>query len=515
MRINPKTAFRIAIGIAAIAYVAYSQWHKPEAAKTGDSKVLAPVEKVDVSRKLGRLVFRPCSLANGAETLSAFCSSLDVPENHAEPNGRKIRLALAWLPATKQAEPDPIFMLAGGPGQGARESFPQIAQAFDEARKTRHIILLDQRGTGDSNPLKCEDSKGNSAVVDDEDYSTASAVEFAARCAKQFADKNDVRQFSTADAIIDLDLVRQAIGAQKINLMGISYGTRVAQQYAKKFPQNTRTVTIDGIAPLDVVLGQEHAKNLENSLDLQFAQCRKDKACLDKLGNPRDQLNQLMATLAKGPIPVHYRDATTGEWKDGQFSAGHVAMLTRMLAYVPQIASLLPLQFSEANKGHPESLMALSEMINRDVSGQIMHGMQLSVMCGEDVPDLVIDPADKDRLLGTGLVELMQAQCAVWPHKTRPADFRTPLKSDLPVLILSGEFDPVTPPNYGDRVAKYLPNSKHIVAKGQGHNVLPVGCMPKLFAKFLESADAKHLDDTCIKTLTYAPMFTGLNGWEP
>ena len=95
MRINPKTAFRIAIGIAAIAYVVYSQWHKPEAAKTGDSKVLAPVEKVDVSRKLGRLVFRPCSLANGAETLSAFCSSLDVPENHAEPNGRKIRLALA------------------------------------------------------------------------------------------------------------------------------------------------------------------------------------------------------------------------------------------------------------------------------------------------------------------------------------------------------------------------------------------------------------------------------------
>jgi pimeloyl-ACP methyl ester carboxylesterase len=214
-------------------------------------------------------------------------------------------------------------------------------------------------------------------------------------------------------------------------------------------------------------------------------------------------------------VPVHYRDAITGEWKDGQFSSGHLAMLTRLLAYQPQAASLLPLQFAEANKGRVDSLMALSEMVTRDISDQIMHGMQLSVMCGEDTPDLVVDPEDSKRLLGTGLVELMKAQCAVWPHKTRPADYRQPLKGDLPVLILSGEFDPVTPPRYGDMVAKHLPNSKHIIATGQGHNVLPVGCMPRLFAKFLESADAKNLDDACIKTLTYAPMFTGLNGWEP
>ena len=289
----------------------------------------------------------------------------------------------------------------------------------------------------------------------------------------------------------------------------------MAQLYGKRYPQHTRTITIDGIAPLETVLGQDHAKNLESSLDLQFAQCSKDKACREKLGDPRAQLNTLLATLTKGPVPVRYRDAITGEWKDGQFSRGHLAMLTRLLAYQPQAASLLPLQFAEANQGRVDSLMALSEMVTRDISDQIMHGMQLSVMCGEDVPDLVVDPEDGKRLLGTGLVELMKAQCAVWPHKTRPADYRIPLKGNLPVLILSGEFDPVTPPRYGDMVAKHLPNSKHIIAKGQGHNVLPVGCMPRLFAKFLESADAKNLDDACIKTLTYAPMFTGLNGWEP
>ncbi|MBP6533529.1 MAG: alpha/beta fold hydrolase [Arenimonas sp.] len=514
MQDKHKKAIRIAAGLALIAYASKAYWLKQPDTDKKPAPVAAAV-KVDTSRTLGSLKFKPCSLAQGTESLSAFCSTLTVPEDHSKPDGRKISLAVSWLPASKQTEEDPIFMLAGGPGQGARESFPSIAAAFTEARKTRHIILLDQRGTGDSHPLKCENTEGESAVVENEDYSAQSAIDFARKCAAVYAGKVDVRQFSTADAIRDLELARKAIGAAKINLIGISYGTRVAQQYAKTFPSSVRTVTIDGIAPLETVLGQEHAKNLEASLDLQFARCSQDKACLEKMGNPRAQLNQLLATLDKGPIPVRYRDAVSGEWRDGEFSAGHIAMLTRLLAYQPQAAALLPLQFSEANKGHVESLMALSEMVNRDVSDMIMHGMQLSVMCGEDAPDLVVDPEDRKRLLGTGLVELLQAQCAVWPHKQRPADFRQPLTGKLPVLILSGEFDPVTPPRYGDMVARHLPNSRHIIVKGAGHNVLPVGCMPKLFAKFLETADAKALDIGCIESLTYSPMFTGFYGSEP
>jgi len=512
MQDKHKNMLRVAVVLAAVAFISRPYWmKKPE---TKAAPVAASV-KADVQRTLGTLAFKPCSLAQGAESLTAYCSTLLVPEDHGKPDGRKIELAISWLPARNQAEPDPIFMLAGGPGQGARGSFPSLAPAFAEARKTRDIILLDQRGTGDSNPLKCENADGESAVVENEEYTTQSAIDFARKCAAVYAGKVDVSQFSTADAILDLDLARRAIGADQINLIGISYGTRVAQQFAKKFPGSVRTVTIDGIAPMDLVLGQDHAKNLETSLDLQFARCKLDKACLEKMGDPREQLNQLLATLAKGPVPVRYRDAATGEWQDGQFSAGHIAMLTRLLAYQPQAAALLPLQFSEANKGHFESLMALSEMVNRDVSDMIMHGMQLSVMCGEDVPDLVIDPQDAKRLLGTGLVELMKAQCAVWPHKQRPADFRQPLTGAVPVLILSGEFDPVTPPRYGDMVAKHLSNARHIVVKGAGHNVLPVGCMPKLFAKFLETADAKSLDVGCIESLTYAPMFTGFYGSEP
>jgi pimeloyl-ACP methyl ester carboxylesterase len=339
MQDRHRNLLRAAVVLAAVAYFTKPYWlNKPKAG--AKPAAVAATVKVDTGRRLGTLTFKPCALAQGSESLSAYCSTLQVPEDHGKPDGRKIELAISWLPASKQAEPDPIFMLAGGPGQGARDSFPGIAPAFAEARKTRDIILLDQRGTGGSNPLKCVNAEGESAVVENEDYSAQSAIDFARRCASVYAGKVDVSQFSTADAIRDLDLARIAIGAAQINLVGISYGTRVAQQYAKQFPASTRTVTIDGIAPLESVLGQDHARNLEASLDLQFARCSQDKACLEKMGNPREQLNRLLATLAEGPIPVRYRDAVTGEWRDGQFSTGHIAMLTRLLAYQPQAAAV-------------------------------------------------------------------------------------------------------------------------------------------------------------------------------
>jgi hypothetical protein len=140
--------------------------------------------------------------------------------------------------------------------------------------------------------------------------------------------------------------------------------------------------------------------------------------------------------------------------------------------------------------------------------------MHLSVSCAEDT-ELKIDPADKDTILGTTMVEFLQTQCAAWPKGARPADFRKPLSGNVPVLAISGEFDPVTPPRYGDEVVKTLPNGRHLVLPGQGHSVLATGCMPKLFAQFVEKADAKALDAGCLKRLKASPPFAGYYGWEP
>ncbi len=500
--------------VIVIAVLAWQRFHVPSPGKPG-ARPDAVAVKVE-PRKLGTLVFTPCTLAPefGTQSLEAQCSTLQVPEDHAKPDGRKISLAIAWLPARGEAEPDPMVMIAGGPGQSALETFPGIAPAFTEVNKKRNIVLVDQRGTGGSNKLSCKNTAGKNAVMEEED-DIAGATAFAARCVTELSKKADLRFYSTTDAIEDLDDVRRAIGAEQLNLMGVSYGTRVAQQYGKKYPAHVRTITIDGIAPNSLVLGAEFARNLEASLDLQFGRCKKDKACVDKLGDTRARLNALMKTLASAPPTVNYRDAITGEASQDVLTPGHVVNLTRMFAYSPQAAGLLPLEINEAAQGRYEPIMALSHLIAGTLGEQIMTGMQLSVICTEDASEMHADATDIGSLLGQDMITVLAAQCSVWPKGQRPDDFRAPLTGNGPVLILSGEFDPVTPPRYGEEVHKSLPNSRHLIVRGQGHNVLPVGCVPRLFARFVDTADAKSLDAACLDKVPYAQPFTGFYGWEP
>lgn len=504
--------------LAAIVLAAVFGW-KMYAAPSKAATVPSAAADADVAvtRRYGQLSFSPCSLVSpmGTQSVDAQCSALAVPENRADPNSRTISLAIAWVPAHGEAQPDPVFMLAGGPGQAAREAYPGIAAAFSETLKKRDLVLVDQRGTGGSNALTCKDSGGKNAFADEDDDTPARASVFAARCAQALAGHADPRYYSTTEAIEDLDAVRAALGAERINLIGVSYGTRVAQQYAKRYPQHTRTVALDGVVPNSLVLGNEHAKNLESSLDRQFARCLDQKGCGDKLGNPRERLNALLTLVDQAPPTVHYRDGITGEAREEKLTRAHIATLARMFAYAPTVAGLLPLELNEAAQGRYEPLMALSKLIASTVGDQLMHGMELSVICTEDADELRVDPADQHSLIGTDLITFLQAQCAVWPHGRRPADFRAPLTGKVPVLLMSGEFDPVTPPRYAEEVLKSLTNGRHLLVRGQGHNVLPVGCMPKLYAKFLDSADPKSLDAACLADVPYAQPFTGFYGWDP
>ena len=479
------------------------------------AKPAAPVPQ----RKLGSIAFAPCTLSpsSGAASVEAQCGTLSVAENPTQPNGRKIALNIAWVPADEKGEiaPDPVFMLAGGPGQAATESYAQVAPAFNEVLKKRHVILLDQRGTGGSNKLACKDDEGNVAVTDEVSEDLETARRFTVRCRDALSKQADLRFYTTTDAIRDLDAVRKALGVAQINLVGISYGTRVAQQYAMRYPASTRTIVLDSVAPNTLVFGNEFAGNLEAALDLQFGQCGKQPACAKALGNPRLQLDAVMAKLRNDPPLVRYRDASTGEQREERLLPGHVAGLARMYAYAPVAASLLPLQLNEAVNGRYDGLMALSQMLQGQLSDVMAFGMQLSVVCSEDAAGLKANPDDADSLLGNQLTDFLAAQCAVWPKGAMPKDFHAPLATKVPALLLSGEFDPVTPPRYGDEVLQRLANGRHLVLRGQGHNVIGAGCMPKLFAQFVDTANAKALDTHCLRTLAYTPPFTSFNGWEP
>jgi pimeloyl-ACP methyl ester carboxylesterase len=478
------------------------------------SLALAPAAHAE--RTLGSLVFEPCTLTSdgSAQTVEAQCTTLRVPENRAAPDGRQIDLAIAWVPSSSaQARPDPVFMLAGGPGQAAREGYVGAASAFAQIRRNRHIILVDQRGTGGSNALACRGADGENAFTEDDGTDPVAAADFARRCATSL--DADPRHYSTGEAIDDLDAVRAAIGAETINLVGISYGTRVAQQYARRYAAHTRSLVLDGVVPNTLVLGSEHAKNLEAALDAQFARCAADPVCAERHGDTRADLDAILSAVRMDPPLVRYRDPVTYERREERLSAESVAIVVRLFSYSPTVAAMLPMALHEAAGGEYETLAAQARMIASVLGEDIMHGMQLSVICTEDAGEFVVDPADADSVLGNLLLELTLAQCAVWPKGTRDPDFRKPLDTPVPTLLLSGEFDPVTPPRYGDEVARHLPNSRHLVARGIGHNVLPVGCMPRVFAAFIDDIDPKGLDAACLDELTYTAPFTGHHGWEP
>ena len=477
--------------------------------------LLAGSASAAAERKLGSLSFTPCILSNSVapSTVQAQCTRFEVLEHRAQPKGRSIELAIAWIPASGVAEADPIFLLAGGPGQSAREAWPMIASAFTEVARARHVILIDQRGTGQSNPLSCSAPESEDAQLDG---SATQARQLAERCLTELAPRADVQHYTTTDAVADLDAVRSALGAAQINLLGISYGSRVAQQYAKTWPKHTRSVVLDSAITTALVLGAEHAGNLETAMKAQFARCRAKPACLAQLGDPETQLQQVRSALAQGGQPsVRYRDATSGTWREEVPTLGHLGILLRMYAYQSLTAATLPQILQQAAVGDWAPLLAQARTTGRQLSEQLMIGMQLSVLCAEDADELKVNPADSATLIGTGFAEALLAQCAVWPRGQRPADFRAPLTGKVPVLLLAGELDPVTPPRYAEVIAAQLPNSRLLLLPGQGHSVLGIGCTPRLFAQFIETLEVQKLDLACLKQISPTPPFTGLYGWDP
>ncbi|QIL19472.1 alpha/beta fold hydrolase [Thermomonas sp. HDW16] len=510
-----KTRTILAIAIAA-AFVGfkYMKQHSDHADAAASAAAPVPVTPVK-PLLLGKIAFKPCNLSSpmGRDSLEAQCATFAVPEDRAKPDGRKIDLNIAWLEATNRGEvmPDPVFFLAGGPGQAAVETYPLMDPVFTEVRKRRAVILVDQRGTGKSNLLNCDGADDETAP----DLSPDAIKAEASKCVEALSKKADLSRYTTTDAIADLDAVRQAIGAAQVNLVGVSYGTRVAQQYAMRYPQSTRSIVLDSVVPNTLELGNIFARNLDDSLALQFGLCSKDPVCKAKLGDPRAELDVLLTRLRANPVTVQYRDATSGEPSQGVLRAETVAGLVRMYAYMPLASGLLPKLIHEANQGHYEGLMALTQMLTGDMKDSMAMGMQMSVVCSEDAESMVVRAEDAGTVLGNVMPKTMATMCEVWPKSAPPADFHKPLATKVPALVLEGEFDPVTPPRYGEEVVKTLPNGRLFVLKGQGHSVLPAGCMPKLFAQFVEKADARALDGKCLDALGYAYPFTTFNGAEP
>jgi pimeloyl-ACP methyl ester carboxylesterase len=512
-----KKTHRIAIAaLVAVGAIVYSQLRdkptNPAASNTSHGRFVVPSGAT--AFKLGTLDFTACELTQkrSAATTAAFCAPFEVPENWDAPDGRKIGLKLALVKSREAADDDFMVFLAGGPGQAAVDTWPQIASALEPASKRRNVLLLDQRGTGGSHALNCK------SIGDEDDaseFDLERVAELTKACLAEVGKNADPRYYTTTAAARDLEALRQALGGPQFDLVGVSYGTRVAQQYLKRHPDGVRSIVLDSSVPNELVLGGEFGRNLDDALKAQFANCTKNADCAKAFGDPYASVIRLRDALRAAPQMVRYPDPVSFKPKDKRLDGYGLAGLVRMFAYSPETAALIPQSVNQALAGNYEPLMGQIGYLTENISELAGSGMQLSVICAEDIDRVVVNPADADTLLGNMLVDAIKTQCSIWPHGERPADFNEPASGDKPILVLAGEFDPVTPPRYGEQVMQHLTNAKLIVAKGQGHNVIGRGCIPKLVSQFMEKLDPKKLDASCVDTIGPIPHFINFNGASP
>jgi pimeloyl-ACP methyl ester carboxylesterase len=448
----------------------------------------------DVARKR-TLQLAECRLPN--VPTAAQCGELEVPEDRSKPDGRKIKIFAAVLPAnTVTPKDDPLVILAGGPGQAASYLGP-FAARLTELRRTRDVVLIDQRGTGRSSPLSCPAFKPRV----DEAFET-DPVPRARECVQELSAQGvDASQYTTTAWIADLEAMREALGYTRWNLWGGSYGTRVAQEYLRRYPDRVRTMTLDGVAPPGMIITLDVWRTRAAALTAILSACEQSTACRDAHPGVAATLAEIDRSLGPDGREVDVLDPRTGVLRREYVTLDTVLGALQPLTYAPELATLLPEMLSLAARGEFGPLFAANPAYSGNLPEQLNAALHFSVTCAEDVPRINSDVLERtlSGLPTRHLAEQTIAVCDVWPRGTVPDDFANPVKSDKPILLWSGGMDPVTPPANGNEVLQGFTNAKHIVAPGYGHIVSVHACGPRLLATFIDDGGFANLPASCLQ----------------
>lgn len=451
------------------------------------------------------LELSPCRLAGVATELR--CGSLARPLDPARPQGPQITLQVALLPAlARHAQPDPVVFFAGGPGQSAIDLAPQVQALLGRLQTRRDVLLIDQRGTGRSAPLSCEERSPPARPLAEQFDSTRAQQRVAAcRQRLQALPYGDLRFFSTAIASTDVEAVRQALGLGPVNLVGMSYGTRAALDYQRQFPASVRRVVLDGVAPPDMGLVQSMGEDSQAAFDALLAAAEPQRPGLGR---------QWQALLASMPRSVALRHPYSGREETLALSAENLASLVRMPLYQPALAAGLPAAIGLAAEGDFAPLVALASGLGGAGTRPLLaEGMHLSVVCSEDAPE----QARPAGAVGAATLEFYRQACAGWPRAEVPPAFRQLAPARQATLLLSGGQDPATPPRHGERVAAALgPLAQHLGVAQAGHGVMGLACMRELAQRFIEAEDDRGAlaiasrDGGCAKQVPRPPAFRPL-----
>jgi pimeloyl-ACP methyl ester carboxylesterase len=436
----------------------------------------------------------------------------------ARPDGPKIEVHYVVVPAMARRKlPDPVFLLAGGPGQSAIAVAPNLLGLFARLNNRRDIVFVDQRGTGKSAPLECEDTRhAPLAELAAIDRQVARVLECKGKllALPHVKQESDLRFFTTTLAMQDLEAVRAQLGATRINLVGASYGTRAALEYLRQFPQGVRRAVLDGVAPPDMNLPASMSPDSQAALDALIAACTEEAACVKAYPSLREDWTALLKSLPRSTTVLH---PLNGNRESLVLTRELLIGLVRGPLYSPALAAALPSAISEAAQGRFDALGGLAAMLGTRRAGQLAMGMHFSVVCAEDMsqPGPPLEAPGVD--FGRDFERLYERVCAQWPRGAVPKGFAEVPKFAQPVLLLSGGLDPVTPPRHGERIARALgPAAQHVIVPNAGHGVMGIGCMRDVVFRFLDAAEDAQpgpVDAACVRAiprpLTFMPLAGG------
>jgi pimeloyl-ACP methyl ester carboxylesterase len=434
-----------------------------------------------------KFVVKPCdsTLPSGRVT----CGTVTVPENPVLPGGRTIDLNVVIVNTrVVAAGAIPMFYLDGGPGMPATAAALFYLGPGAIYAEARAVVLIDQRGTGGSNPLQCPDVKRRNDWDDEYDPRAVDA------CRRALEPHADLTQYSTENAATDVEMVRAALGYERIDVAALSYGTELAQAYLKRFAARVHAAALAGFVPLDLRQPLFHAINAQRALDLLFYECARDSSCRAKYPRLREDWAAALRRFDGGDVTVTLSAQTI------QLRRGPFGELVRNIMGTAAGQRTLPSLIHAAATGDFTGFVS----DHAGAAAPVADGLYLSVVCSEAQPRI---PADITGLasgtfLGTYRVDQERAACAQWPRHPVSDSFYSPPTDEVPVLVLSGSMDHVAAPEWGWEFCRARHVCTFVSVPGMGHGPFDLDrwtegdCFDRIAAAFL--ANPAHVDTACV-----------------
>lgn len=448
-----------------------------------------------------RVDLQPCRASNHKSEL--LCGTHFVYEDRAAGTGRMIGLNIIVVPAlASKPAPDPVFFLAGGPGQGAAT----IAQAGEDAlmrelRRERDLVYIDQRGTGRSKPLRCATTGDRGSLQTS--FRDIFDLEMIRSCRRRLEKDADLKLYTTFIAMEDVEEIRQALGYDKINLYGVSYGTRSALEYLRRYPAGVRSALLAGVATPAAKLPLHFAKGTERAMERLIDDCAADDGCHSTFPRLKSDFAVALRAFADGPVSIEMIHPATKAKEMVSLSRGVFTERVRLMLYDHAASSLVPFLIHRAARGDwlPFAKVAATPFLAPAYS--LALGTYLTITCSESVPFIEaseIVRETSDTFLGDYRTVRHQSACDAWPRSDSPGDFFLPVKSVVPILLLSGDMDPATPMEFAKALTQDLPNSRQIVLRNTAHSYNS-DCARALAVEFIAKGSAQRLNARCAEIM--------------